>query len=276
MSKDPHITHIFSAEDETCLSLEQMTAYQEVRLEGHDRHLVERHLINCGLCAITFETLSETGAAHIATGAEEVAKLAWERVQAKETRRRRGAIFWIASAASIALLITAGYLSFRSPTNAKIENSLAEAMNVTPPLPTDLRSLDTIALAKNPEMEERQYADRGDRDLLSDEASMEHWKERPESPSSAEISPSRQQLVDNVAGGNVFSSVYPSKGGNVPRSPVLEGNPAQKSSANVADVGLDQPPKTLTDESSVSSTLPMTAPSLDQQGEFDRRETVTA
>jgi hypothetical protein len=125
MSKDPHIANIFSAEEEDCLSLEQMTAYQESRLQGQEKHLVERHLLNCELCVMTFESMAEHGAESLAAGAEEVSERAWDRLQQGEKRKRRGAIFWIASAASVALLITVGYFTFRGPAVTGDQNPYA-------------------------------------------------------------------------------------------------------------------------------------------------------
>lgn len=134
MSKDPHIAHLFSAEEEDCLSLEQMTAYQEGRLAGGEKHLVERHLLNCELCGLTYESMVEHGAESLAVGAQEVAERAWEHVQAREQRKRRGAIFWIATAASVALLITVGYFGLRGPTDVKMGRSFERAMRDTHPL----------------------------------------------------------------------------------------------------------------------------------------------
>lgn len=146
MSKDPHIANIFSAEDEDCLSLEQLAAYQEGRLTGKELYLAERHLVNCELCAIAIESMSEFGAESIAEGSEAVVERAWSRVQARETRKRRGAIYWIAAAASVALLITVGYFGFRGPSDAEIEETLTTAMRDTPPLPPDTGARGSIAM----------------------------------------------------------------------------------------------------------------------------------
>lgn len=153
MSKDPHIANIFSAEEEDCLSLEQMSAYQEGRLQGQAKHLVERHLLNCELCAMTIESLAENDAASIAAGAEEVSDLAWERLQHRESRKRRGAIFWLVSAASIALLITVGYFSFKGPSDEKIGEIVTHAMTETPLLQPDSETKSTIAMADEPQMQ---------------------------------------------------------------------------------------------------------------------------
>ena len=126
-SQDPHIANIFSAEEEDCLSLEQMTAYQQDKLAGQEKNRVERHLLNCELCAITIDSVIENGSESIANGAVEISDQAWDRVQARDNRQRRGAYFWIASAASIALLVMVGYFTFRGPTEQEIEHALADA-----------------------------------------------------------------------------------------------------------------------------------------------------
>ncbi len=163
MSKDPHIANIFSAEEEDCLSLEQMTAYQEDRLQGQEKHAVERHLLNCELCAMTLESLAENDAASIAAGAEEVSDRAWDRLQNRESRKRRGAIFWIASAASIALLITVGYFTFSGPSDKEIGKAFSHAMDGTPKLQPDSQPDNSIAMVEEPTFES---ADNG---LLSEE-----------------------------------------------------------------------------------------------------------
>ncbi len=136
MRKDPHIANIFSAEEEDCLTVEQMAAYQQGKLAGQDKHGVERHLLNCELCAMTFESLSENTPAEIAAGAEEVSDRAWTLVQERERRKRRGAIFWIASAASIVLLVAVGFFTLRGPTDQEMDKTFAQAMGDTPPLST--------------------------------------------------------------------------------------------------------------------------------------------
>ncbi|MEY3443954.1 MAG: hypothetical protein RLZZ519_2235 [Bacteroidota bacterium] len=163
MSKDPHIANIFSAEEEDCLSLEQMAAYQEGRLQGQEKHVVERHLLNCELCAMTIESLAENDVASIAAGAEEVSDRAWDRLQNRESRKRRGAIFWIASAASIALLITVGYFTFSGPSDKEIGKAFSHAMEGTPKLMPDSQSSNSIAMMEEPSLES------GDKGLLGEE-----------------------------------------------------------------------------------------------------------
>lgn len=153
MRKDPHIANIFSAEEEDCLSLEQMTAYQQGKLAGQDKHLVERHLLNCELCAITLESIAENGVEAIETGAAEVADMAWDRVQQRQNRKRRGAIFWIASAASIALLVTVGYFTMRQPSDDDYAHAFGEAIKNTPPMAVDGLKERDYAMAESPESE---------------------------------------------------------------------------------------------------------------------------
>ena len=155
MSKDPHIANIFSAEEEDCLSLEQMTAYQEDRLQGQEKHAVERHLLNCELCAMTIESLAENDAASIAAGAEEISDSAWDRLQHRESRKRRGDNFWLVSAASIALIITVGYFGFKGPSDEKIGEVMTHAMTETPLLQPDSDANNSIAMAENPQTEEQ-------------------------------------------------------------------------------------------------------------------------
>jgi hypothetical protein len=151
MSKDPHIANIFSAEEEDCLSLEQMTAYQESRLQGQEKHLVERHLLNCELCAMTFESLGEHGAESLAAGAEEVTERAWDKIQEGEKRKRRGAIFWIVSAASVVLLVTVGYFSMQGPSGKEMQD-IAEGY-MGEPRTIDTSSQGLLADSETPEGE---------------------------------------------------------------------------------------------------------------------------
>lgn len=134
MNRDPHIANIFSAEEEDCLSLEQMAAYQQGKLAGQDKHLVERHLLNCELCAMTYESLAENTPESLAAGAEEISDRAWERVQQQSQRKRRGAIFWIASAASVVLLVVVGYLTMKGPTDKQMARAFEKGFDATAPL----------------------------------------------------------------------------------------------------------------------------------------------
>ena len=154
MHKDPHIANIFSAEEEDCLNLEQMAAYQQGKLAGQEKHLVERHLLNCELCAMTYESLTESTTEVLVAGAAEVADRAWDRVQMREQRKRRGAIFWIASAASIVLLVTVGYFTMRGPTDEEIAQTLAQAGENTPPRDVPTGATAPIAAAETPELQE--------------------------------------------------------------------------------------------------------------------------
>jgi hypothetical protein len=151
MRKDPHIANIFSAEEEDCLQLEQMAAYQQGKLAGQEKNHVERHLLNCELCAMTFEALADHSPESITAGAAEVSDRVWDRVQQQAVRTRRGAIYWIASAASIVLLVTVGYFTMRGPTATEMAHSLDVAMQDTPPLPVPTPDSDaSIAMLEAP------------------------------------------------------------------------------------------------------------------------------
>jgi tetratricopeptide (TPR) repeat protein len=208
MRKDPHIANIFSAEEEDCLSLEQMTAYQQGQLAGQDKHLVERHLLNCELCAITLESIAEHGAAAIAEGAAEVTELAWDRVAQRERRKRRGAFFWIVSAASIALLVTVGYFTLRGPSEIKINEALAEAMEQTLPLETpSTMPDDNLAMSRSAEESNGLDVVPTDRQLESKAVVVQ--------PSKTEPAPYRDQTAakDKIATGKTMSGKDAVKGG---------------------------------------------------------------
>lgn len=152
MSKDPHIANIFSAaDDEDCLSLEQLSAYQEGRVQGPERNRMERHLLDCELCAITLESIAEHGVEDIQAGAEEVTERAWSRLEQKEKRKRRGAFFWIAAAASVAILITVGFFALNGPSEEKINDALRVAQRETPAMDLDSQTRADIAMAKTAE-----------------------------------------------------------------------------------------------------------------------------
>lgn len=149
MSKDPHIANIFSAaDDEDCLSLEQLSAYQEGRVQGPERNRMERHLLDCELCAMTLESIAEHGVEDIQAGAEEVTERAWSRLEQKEKRKRRGAFFWIAAAASVAILITVGFFTLGGPTAEQFDKASTTAENGTPPLPPDTGTRRGIAMKR--------------------------------------------------------------------------------------------------------------------------------
>ncbi|MEM7038573.1 MAG: hypothetical protein AAF570_16430, partial [Bacteroidota bacterium] len=116
MSENPHINRIFSAEEEECLTLGQMTAYEEGGLEGEEKHYVERHLLNCELCSMAFEGIAEENAAAVAAGVADITSRAWENVAEQHQGGRRGATRWIAIAASVVLLITVGFFALQTET----------------------------------------------------------------------------------------------------------------------------------------------------------------
>ena len=50
------VSDIFS--NTLCLTLDQLTAYVEDRLSAHERHKVEKHLIDCELCSDAVEGMT--------------------------------------------------------------------------------------------------------------------------------------------------------------------------------------------------------------------------
>lgn len=129
MADAPEIKHIFSAEDEDCLSLETMRAYTQGRLQPAARHGVERHLLNCELCSMAIEGIEGQPDAVIEAGAAAIASAAWDRVQAKQ--KRRGAFIWISAAASVILLVGIGWAFLRPPTEEKMQAVFSEMIEKT-------------------------------------------------------------------------------------------------------------------------------------------------
>lgn len=129
MADAPEIKHIFSAEDEDCLSLETMRAYTQGRLQPAARHGVERHLLNCELCSMAIEGIEGQPDAVIEAGAAAIASAAWDRVQAKQ--KRRGAFIWISAAASVILLVGIGWAFLRPPTDEKMQAVFSEMIEET-------------------------------------------------------------------------------------------------------------------------------------------------
>lgn len=144
MADAPEIKHIFSAEDEDCLSLEAMRAYQEGRLKAVERHRVERHLLNCELCSMAIEGIEGQSDAVIETGAAAIADAAWARVQVKE--KRRSPYIWISAAASVMLLIGITWFIFRPPSDEKMQAVFSEMIQETQAADTNLD--DGIAQAR--------------------------------------------------------------------------------------------------------------------------------
>ncbi len=182
MRKDPHIANIFSAEEEDCLQLEQMAAYQQGKLAGQEKNHVERHLLNCELCAMTFESLADHSPESIIAGAADVSDRVWDRVQQQAQRKRRWAISWIASAAAVILLVTVGYFTMRGPTATEMAHSLDVAMHETPPLPVSSPDTDaSIAMLEAPREVVEAYdgvqktvsANPVEEDMLGDERGVE-------------------------------------------------------------------------------------------------------
>jgi|GEM_PF-3913841 len=127
MSDFSHIGALFSAEEESCLSLESMQDYAAGKLPAVQAHAVERHLLNCELCSLAYEGLAEADPAEVAAGVSAITDTAWERVAALEKRKRRGAFIWMSTAASILILIVAGYFVLDRPDQPSY-GGLAERM----------------------------------------------------------------------------------------------------------------------------------------------------
>lgn len=121
MSETPHIKNIFSAEEEDCLSLEQMVAYRDGKLLPEEKHYADRHLLNCVLCEMGYEGILEEGAEVVEAGAAAIAEAAWSRVEVQEKKRRRGAWVWISAAASVVLLIAVGLIFLKGPSDETME-----------------------------------------------------------------------------------------------------------------------------------------------------------
>lgn len=109
MSERRHIEHWFSAEDEVCLTHEQMQGYAEGKLVATEKNSVERHLLNCELCAMAYEGLAEMESADVAAAVSSITDQAWGRVEQLSKRNQRSAYFWMSSAAAILLLIVVGF-----------------------------------------------------------------------------------------------------------------------------------------------------------------------
>lgn len=115
MTENPHIENIFSAEEEECLDLGQMKAYSKGTLVGEEKHYVERHLLNCELCAMAIEGIAELPVSEVEAGQAAISQAAWDVVGARERKRRRGAFIWLSAAAAVILLVTVTWISIDRP-----------------------------------------------------------------------------------------------------------------------------------------------------------------
>jgi hypothetical protein len=129
MADAPEIKHIFSAEDEDCLSLEAMRAYQDGKLSAAARHQVERHLLNCELCSLAIEGIADQSDEVIEAGAASISIEAWGRVQAKS--KRRVAYIWLSAAASVMLLVAVGWALLAPPSDAKMQEVFSEMIEAS-------------------------------------------------------------------------------------------------------------------------------------------------
>lgn len=115
MKDNPHIGQFFSAEEEPCPSLEEMQGYAAGKLPAEERHVFERHLLNCELCSFAYEGLAGEDPEEVVAAVGAITEEAWNRVGEREKRKRRGIFIWMSGAAAILLLIIAGYFVIDKP-----------------------------------------------------------------------------------------------------------------------------------------------------------------
>lgn len=115
MKDNPHIGQFFSAEEEPCPSLEEMQGYAAGKLPAEERHVFERHLLNCELCSFAYEGLAGEDPVEVVAAVGAITEEAWNRVGEREKRKRRGIFIWMSGAAAILLLIVAGYFVIDKP-----------------------------------------------------------------------------------------------------------------------------------------------------------------
>lgn len=136
MSEHRHIGPLFSAEEENCLTHAQMLDYAGGKLTSAEKHHVERHLLNCELCALAFEGIAEEDAETVAAGAEAIVAEAWTRVAALNRKRRRSAFVWMSSAAAILLLMLVGFFVIDQQQEKQM-SELADSMFELPEAPLE-------------------------------------------------------------------------------------------------------------------------------------------
>ena len=154
MSEQRHIGPLFSAEDEACLTHVQMKDYAAGKISKADKHHIERHLLNCELCALAFEGLADEEPEAVAENVSAIVSEAWSRVEATEKKRRRGAFMWMSSAAAILLLILVGFFVIDQQQDKELEQ-LADSMFELPEAPIDAPNKDLesgdLASAEQPD-----------------------------------------------------------------------------------------------------------------------------
>ncbi len=128
MSEHAHIAPLFSADEESCLSHAQMQAYAQGKLPEAEKHQVERHLLNCELCAMAYEGLAGMDAAEVEAATQDLTDRAWKRVAHLDRNRRRSAILWLSSAAAILLVIVTGFFLLDGPDSTKSLDQIADRM----------------------------------------------------------------------------------------------------------------------------------------------------
>lgn len=135
MSEKPHIAPLFSAEDEPCISDAQMRDYRDGKLAAAEKHHVERHLLNCELCALAHEGLVDLSPAEIAAATADLTDRAWKRVAETEQKRRRSAVWWMSSAAAILLIIVTSFFVIDSGNSDQELTAIANKMMEESDLP---------------------------------------------------------------------------------------------------------------------------------------------
>lgn len=175
MSEHRHIGPLFSAEDEACLTHVQMKDYASGKISPAEKHHVERHLLNCELCALAFEGLADEAPEAVAEGVNAIVAEAWSRVGGLEQKRRRSAYVWMSSAAVILILILVGFFVIDQQQDQKLDQ-LADSMFELPDAPNKELEAGAIASADVPDdsndglsqpLEENR---KGDNELLNDNA----------------------------------------------------------------------------------------------------------
>lgn len=144
-------------DDQDCISAELAEAYRTGKLQGAEKNAVERHLLTCDLCAEAWEGMEAAMAdGSLQVAVTDITEQAWQRAEARERRKRRGAWIWMTSAAGVAILVVAGFLIMRNGSEKRMEDAFAQQFERYPEAPaneekTDVRSAD--AIGKDLEME---------------------------------------------------------------------------------------------------------------------------
>jgi tetratricopeptide (TPR) repeat protein len=251
MSKTPHIKNIFSAEEEDCLSLEQMVAYRDGKLLAEEKHYAERHLLNCELCEMGYEGLLEENAAVVEAGAAAIADAAWSRVATQQKKRRRGAWVWISAAASVVLLIAVGLVVFKGPSDETMEK-VAQQYYKQPTAPpvagADQGDAEQPKLADIDSAVSEQLADANSRENNTKESPQDLFAQlkenRPKNESMdemAELEDMEEASPSPVAGSGKIARNRDERTKTLEKSPTADRNQAAKD--GVLNPSADAPSK---------------------------------